>query len=52
MQGELALVDELLILRLLHEPKQALALRLAKPGLVEQQAKFQLQFIAVLGAIP
>ena len=51
VQGELALVDELLILRLLHEPKQALALRLAKPGLVEQQAKLQFQFGGVLGAI-
>ena len=51
VQGELGLVDKLLVLRFLHEAHEALALRLAKPGLVEQQAKFHLQFVGVLGAI-
>ena len=36
VQGEFGFVDELLVLRFLHEAHKALALRLAKPCLVEQ----------------
>ena len=49
VQGEFGFVDEFLVLRFLHQAEQALAFRLAKPRLVQQQSQFLPHFVGVFG---